>query len=234
MAASSALIRTPPSILGALPRTVVQAPIGQTLLPDVSHFAPAVRRLVILIPHADTDETKLSQRLWSMAAQHELPVLLLGLSHEASHEPRLRRRLATLAALTRDAKVHVETKVVIGRDWIQAVRSVHRLSDRVICHAEQRLIRRGLRYESLSQLLMLAFNQPVTVLVGFYPNLPPDNIGLFSRLLSIAIPLTLFAACTGLQILIHLNTTGTPYTLLMSISVIVEYGLLGLWHYLFN
>jgi len=234
MADSTALTHTSPSILDALPRTRLQAHTGQTLLPAVSDFAPTVRRLVILIPHADTDETKLSQRLWSMAARHELPVLLLGLSHEASHEPHLRRRLATLAALTRDAKVQVETKVVIGRDWIQAVRSVHRLSDRVVCHAEQQLIRRGLRREPLSQLLMSTLSQPVSVLTGFYPNLPPEDISFFSRLVSLILPLAIFAAFTGLQILIHLNTTGTAYTLLMSISVIVEYGLLGLWHYLFN
>ena len=78
---------------------------------------------------------------------------------------------------------------------------------------------------------MLALNPPVCILVGFYPDLPPDHVGLFDHLLSLAVPMAIVAAFTGLQILIHLTFTETAYTVLMTASVAAEYGLIGLWRY---
>ena len=238
MAAQTALTPTHLSIPGAISRLVSQRRDPQLSLVQspvaASRLAPTIRRLVVLIPDADTDETELSQHIWSMVGRRELSVLFLGLSRDARHGPRARRRLATLAALTRDASVHVEAKLVIGSDWLQVLHSVHRSGDMVVCHAEQHVLRWGFRREPWSQRLMLALNQPVRILVGFYPDLPPDHVGPFDRLLSLAVPIAIVAAFSGLQILIHLTFTETAYTVLMLASVVAEYGLIGLWRYLLD
>lgn len=204
------------------------------LLAPTSRFAPTVRRLVVLIPDADTDESELAQQIWSMASRRELSVLLLGLSKNAGAGPRARRRLATLAALARDKTVHVETQLEIGGDWLQALRSVHRYSDLILCHAEQHLATGGVRRKPLSGWIAKELNEPVCVLADFYPGLPPDHLNPASRLIASAVPFFILFAFTALQILIHQATKGTASILLLSASVLIEYGLIGAWHFLVN
>lgn len=235
MAAQPAFTRSRPAATGAASAAERHEPTAPDIKPlaPTGRFAPSVRRLVALIPDADTDETQLARQLWTMAARNELPVLLLGLSRDAKSELRARRRLATIAALARDARVHVDARLETRLDWIKAARSMRRNSDLVVCHSEQQVVRRGFRREPLSRLLMAAFNEPVCVLSGFYPGLPPDRLNPAGRWIAAAVPFIIFAGFTALQVLIHQTTKATANTLLMAASVIVEYGLIGLWHYLF-
>ncbi|MBI3242225.1 MAG: hypothetical protein HYZ49_08030 [Chloroflexi bacterium] len=205
-----------------------------TLLSPTSRFAPTVRRLVILIPDADTDESLLARQIWSMASRRELSVLLLGLSRNAGSGPRARRRLATLAALARDKTVHVEIKLEIGADWLQALRSIHRYSDLIVCHAEQHLAQWGMRRKPLSHWIARELNESVCVLTDFYPHLPPDHVNPASRLIAGAVPFLILFGFTALQILIHQMTRGTASIILMSASVLIEYSLIGAWHFLIN
>ena len=204
------------------------------LLAPTGRFAPSVRRLVVLIPDADTDESELAQQIWSMASRRELSVLLLGLSKNAGSEPRARSRLATLAALARDKTVHVETKLEIGADWLQALRSIHRHSDLIVCHAEQHLAAGGIRRKPLSHWLAKELNEPVCVLADFYPGLPPDHLNPASRLIADAVPFLILLGFTTLQILIHQATRGTASIFLLSASVLIEYSLIGAWYFLIN
>jgi hypothetical protein len=204
------------------------------LLAPTSRFAPTVRRLVVLIPDADTDESGLAQQIWSIASRRELSVLLLGLSKNAGSGPRARSRLATLAALARDKTVYVETKLEIGADWLQALRGVHRHSDLIVCHAEQHIAQWGHRRKPLGHWIAKELNEPVCVLADFYPGLPPDHLSPASRFIAGAVPFLILFAFTAIQILIHQTTRGTASILLMSASVLIEYGLIGAWHFLVN
>ncbi len=219
----------------SLDSTALAAPeAAATLLAPTGRFAPSVRRLVVLVPDADTDESELAQQIWSMASRRELSVLLLGLSKNAGSGPRARRRLAALAALARDKTVYVEAKLEIGGDWLQALRNVHRHSDLIVCHAEQHVATRGLRRKPLSHWIAKELNEPVCVLADFYPDLPPDHISPASRLIAGAVPFLILFGFTALQVLIHQATTGTASILLLSASVLIEYGLIGAWHFLIN
>jgi hypothetical protein len=233
MAAQPAFAHAHLSALGAAPAAERHEQTAPAIKPvdPTSRFAPMMRRLVVLVPDADTDEAQLARQLWSIALQNELPVLLLGLNRDASSEPRARRRLATIASLARDARVHVDTRLEVGTDWIQAVRSVRRHSDLVVCHAEQHV---GIRRRPLSQWLTAELHEPICVLAGFYPGLPPDYDHPAARLLAAAIPFLIFLGFTALQVLIHQVTRGGIHNLLLSASVLVEYSLIGIWHHLFN
>ncbi|MBM4424314.1 MAG: hypothetical protein FJ030_13160 [Chloroflexi bacterium] len=231
MSARTVSKSAPPSALGADSAVERQEPLPLVAKPlfAATRFAPTVRRLVVLIPDADTDESRLARQLWAMASRNDLPLLLLGVCHSPSGEPRARRRLAAIAALARDACVRAQIRLEVGADWITAARAVRRNSDLIVCHSEQQIARWGVRRRPLSQRLMAHFDEPVGVLTGFYPGLP-----LGHNALTASVPFIIFAAFTGLQILIHKIAGPSSYTLLMALSVLVEYGLIGFWQYRFG
>lgn len=198
------------------------------------HFAPNVRRLVVLIPDVDTNEPELAHQLWQMASTHELAVLLLGTFEDVRREPRARRRLTTLAALMRDERLQVETRLEAGQGWLVAIRNVLAGGDLVVCHAEQQIARFGLGREPLSHWLMAKLGQPIFELAGFYPELPPDYPGPFNQLITIGVPIIIIAAFTVLEVFIHRLIAANIYILAMSLAVIVEYGLVGAWYFLLN
>src|SRR5215469_11747023 len=76
------------------------SPVMALLMPDGASLA-APRRMVVLVPDVDLDEAVLARRVWSLAAGGRLAVLYVGLAASTTEEPQARRRLATLAALTR-------------------------------------------------------------------------------------------------------------------------------------
>lgn len=231
MTAQSILTRTQPT---AVSQPALDASPLAKLVSASSRFAPSVRRLVILIPDADTEETELAREIWAMAVRRELVVLLLGICSDVTGEARSRRRLATIASLARDKQVQVEMKLYPGDDWVQAVRKVHRYSDLVICQAEQQVALWGVQRQPLSQWLTTQLNEPVAMLEGFYPHIPPDFVNPAWRLLATIIPFVIFLGFTALQVLIHQLAQGSGYVPLLAFSVIVEYGLIGLWNYFFN
>lgn len=209
------------------------SPINIVLIPDGKPLPPA-RRLVVLIPDLDSDETQLAQRIWALASPRELEVLFLGLCRSPYEESRARRRLATLAAITRDARTPVQTQLVISRDWIEVVRSVWRSGDLVVCHAEQCIRSWIFRRRALSHSLLSAINAPVYTMSGFYPEWSSNENTPVPPLITNAIPVVIIGGFLGLQILIPNGSKGAAYTVLMSASVIAEYTLIALWNHFFN
>ena len=200
----------------------------------ISPLALSARRLVVLIPDAETDESELAEHLWPIASAHGLAVLLISLCNDPRREPRTRRRLAALAALLRSDAAPVETKLETDTDWPAAVRSVRQPGDILVCHAELHVFHWGFRRKPLSRLLAREFDEPVYELSGFYPDLPLEHSGPVSRAIAFGGPILIVAAFTALEILIHWTTQAPAHTLLMSLCVLVEYSLLGVWAYQLN
>src|SRR5689334_2075533 len=71
---------------------------------------PSAQRLVVLVPNVEVDEVELAYRIWSLASPRRLEVLFLSLVGEAREEAQARRRLARLAAITRDQGTRIETQ----------------------------------------------------------------------------------------------------------------------------
>lgn len=205
--------------------------IAQLLIPADQPLPPA-SRLLVLIPDQDTDETELARRVWELASPRHLAVVYLSLTTDALTEARARRRLATLAAVTRDEWVNVQTRMVIGGDWRKAVRAVWRSGDLVVCHAEQMVPDGfvGMWRKPLGQALVATLNAPVYLLTGFYMALPAPTTRRFSQLLSWSIPLLILIGFFMLQVQIEQQVTGWLKTMLLSASVALEFGLVGLWN----
>jgi hypothetical protein len=209
------------------------SPLAQLIVPADQPLPPA-RRLIVLIPDQDTDEAELTRRIWALASPRPLAVMYLSLTRDSLTEARARRRLATLAALTRDDRVAVQTQLEIGSQWMPAVKAVWRSGDLVVCHAEQKAPSGfgDLWRKPLAQTLAAALQAPVYLFSGFYPKRPLPKASGAAQVLSWSIPLALLVGFFLLQVQIIQQVTGWLQTALLSASVALEFGLLGLWNLL--
>lgn len=131
-------------------------------LPSVAGQRPLPgRRLIVLVPDAESDYTPVVHRIWELAKAFGGRVQFLGLCNDAAQEPSLRRQLVTLSALVGDGSVSAESKIESGSNWLNAVKSNWREGDVLVCFTEQRA---GTRRRPLSQLLESNFAATIYVL----------------------------------------------------------------------
>lgn len=186
-----------------------------------------VRRLIVLVPNLDMDEVAVARQIWELASPPGLAVLFLGLCADIIEEPRMRRRLIALAALTRDARVPVETRLEFDHNWIRRVKAILGSGDIIVCHAEQRT---GLWRKPLSQTLA-AMGAPVWILAGFYPPINGSRPGRLTEVIFWAISMAILVGFFWLQVQIARLPKDWTQSTLLSLSVLVEVGLLWAWHH---
>ena len=225
---ASSIPSTPSSSTIEVPAT--PSTIG-VLLISADEPLPPARRLIVLVPDMDVDESGLAARIWALASPHGLEVLFLGTLREEQNEFRARRRLATLAAITRDNQVQVEFTVMAHSHWVRAVQGIWRPGDLVVCHAEQTAAARGWRHQPLSQALITALDAPVCILSGFYPKLPSERPNWLVQILAWLPPLAIIVVFFILQVRITQGTAGWVQTALLCLSVFAEFGLIAAWEH---
>lgn len=205
-----------------------------TLLYPMAGRLPPAKRLVVLVPDANVDEALLAARIWAVASPRALGVLYLGTLRQQQELYRARRRLAMLAAVTTDCYVHVEIALEHEHDWVEAVRSVWRPGDLIVCHDEL-TVAHGLRRQPASQALLQALNAPVYLLSGFYPDLPKERAHQWARIGVWIPPLAIIAAFFGLQTVLSQSMAAPLRIAALAIAVMVEFGLIAAWeHFLGN
>lgn len=210
------------------PASSTSAAPGDVLRSTSETALPAVRRLLVLIPETDLYEAELARQVWMLAAPRGLPVLFLGVSQTAEVAFRTRRRLIILAALTCDDRVAVETHLEFASDWVRAVRARYRPGDLVICHAEQRVSRWGLR-RSLDRVITFELQAPVLALSGFYMEEPAAALQPVAGVASWIVVFAIGLGFLWLQFQIIQGTENLLETVLLGLSVLIEYGLMALW-----
>jgi hypothetical protein len=198
------------------------------LIPAEGPLPPA-RRLVVLVPDADVDESALAARIWSLAEPRQLEVLFLGTTRQAAEEFRARRRLALIAALTRDRTLRVDSTLALGAGWLEATRSVYEPGDLIVSHAEL-VSRRHLRSTPLAQTLLATVKAPVYVLAGFYPELPQEAPAWLLRLAAWLPPLGLLAVFFAVQARLA-RSSDWPQTALLYLSIVAEFVLILAWEH---
>jgi hypothetical protein len=191
-------------------------------------FIPPAHRLVVLVFDAEDGEMELARRIWLFASPRGLDVLYLSLNSNPGEEPLARRRLATLAALTRDARTRVETMLSFDRDWRVAVRRIARPQDVVICSSEQIVTVRGHKRQPLDQVLASELDVPVIVLWNHAGRVPHPPATVATRRALGALPYLIVAGFFALQLQIAQLPRDGAYYVLMCLSVLVEAGLIML------
>jgi len=198
-----------------------------SLLPSAQLTSSPARRLVVLIPDAESINTDLTRRIWELASPSGLRVLFLSLCSDGSEEPNLRRQLVTLAAAIQDTKVSTEIRIEFGNDWIEKVKTVWRPGDALVCFAEQQA---GLRHRPLSQVLNSTFEAPVYILSGLHPPPRGSRSGFLSQLVSWAGSIGIILGFFWIQVKIDQLPKDWAHTTLLCLSVLVEIGLIWLWN----
>jgi len=206
----------------------VQAPV--TFSP-VSLTGPApARRLIVLIPNAETDYTPVVSRVRELANALESRVQFLGLCKDAAEEPSLRRQLVTMSALAQNGDLPAGIRIETGMDWVTAIQADLKSGDTIVCFSEQRV---GRSRKLWSHILESNLEAPVYVLSGLLAQERPDSSrlkGALAWLGSLGIILGFFL----LQIRIQPATGGWAQSSLLLFSLILEVSLLLLWNSLFG
>jgi hypothetical protein len=186
--------------------------------------------LVVLVPGLELDEVELARRVWEFASTPHLAVLFLALCEDEQGEMRIRRRLATLTALTRDDRIVIETHLDYGRNWMRKVKDVLQEGDIVICYANQTVDRgQKLLHELLAEMG-----------VAVWPIKGLDVTSLQARrkplkeLLFWPGSVAIIAACLWLQIQILTISEIWAQNTLLYLSIPFELGLLWFWNYIFG
>lgn len=187
---------------------------------------PPARRLVVLVFDAEDAEMELARRIWLFASPRGLDVLYLSLNGDPGEEPLARRRLATLAALTRDARTRVETMLLFDHDWRVAVRRIAQPQDVIICSSEQTVPMRGHKRQSLDQVLACELQVPVVVLLNHTRSTPHPPATAATRHARGALPYLIVAGFFVLQLQIAQLPHDPTYYVLMCLSVLIEAGLI--------
>ena len=194
--------------------------------PSQSNDFADIRRLVILVPNADIDEVKIAREIWETAAPARLAVLFIGLCGDIVEEPHLRRKLAMLAALTRDDRISVETRLEFGRNWLRSLKPISKTGDVVICFAEQQI---GLWRKPLSEALEKT-GVPVWTLSGSYPMKNTFSLRPFASILFWGFSIVVLTFFFWLQAQTLRLTVEWAKNTLLYLSVFGEVGLLWLLH----
>ena len=201
-----------------------------TVFPASFSNLQPVRRLIVLVPESEVDSALAVRKIWELANALESRVQFLGLSKDAEHEPSVRRQVVALSAMVGDEHIPVESKIEIGNDWLNAVKSEWHEGDVIVCYAEHRS---GLTRRPLSQILESNLNATVYVLGGFHQEVYMRASWLINALAwagSIAIILGFF----WLQSKLGQFSTDWAYSTLLYISLIAEAGSIWAWNSLFE
>lgn len=197
----------------------------------------SIERLVILVPARGTNMSALARRVWALAEPCSIPVLYVGLAgHETAAEGNLRLRMITLASMTRDEKVQVESHFEPGNNWIQAIHKVWKPGDVIICLAEHEVHVQYRGNHMLSEVIEAILDIPVYVVPGVMVRQRDRRREVdqkMSRLADVvsrlALPLLFIGALFVLQVRISFGEPGIMRTLLLSITGLAEVGVLGIW-----
>lgn len=210
-----------------------------SLLPQVTFPAPTsplpvAQRFIILVPDHPTSEVQLARAIWELTHRQQTSLIFITLVTRPAQAWRARRRLATLAALTRDRHSPVETRLATD-NWLKAIQALWLPGDVVLCHAEQTLAYEGKR-QRLAEVLTNRYQMAVYVFTGFYPNLDQPALPRWLReVIFYGVAVALLLGFLFLQVALQRLTTAWLSQVLLAGSAALECGVLALWHaYMFE
>ena len=184
----------------------------------------STHRLIVLIP-SEADCNAATHRIWELASASNMHVQLLALCEDAAEEPSLRRKLVTLASLLQDGKVAAEAKVIMGTNWVAAVKNNYAAGDIIVCFAEQRS---GLLQRPLSQILESNLKATLYILSGLAPSKSKSSVlaqvGCWLGFISIILGFGL------LQTKIVQIPGSSVQNILLILSILPEFWLIWIWN----
>ena len=127
---------------------------------------PYVKRLVVLVPGDELNETHFAHQVWELAQIHRSNVLFFTVARNDDELMNAQHRMTHLAAATHDFRTHVSTQVDYQVSWTRALKRVLRPEDLVVCQADQVIPNQIFWRKPLFKLLTQHFSVPVYTLPG--------------------------------------------------------------------
>lgn len=196
---------------------------ARTIFPPVKLDDSAVhvnRRLVVLVSNSEMDAPAVARRILEIANAFQCSVLFLGLCSDQLQESSLRRQLVILSAMVRDEAILFETRVEIGKDWLNLVRANSAEGDVFVCFSRQKA---GTRGSMQNVLLKSGFASSIYVLEDLSP-FEPGRASWVSAALAWTGSLFIILAFLWFQI------NSLSGTLMFILSLPVEAGLILAWN----
>ena len=197
------------------------------MLPNATFSA--TRRLIVLMPDVNFNVAHLARRVVEITCLENMTIVFIANTAEKKDEYRVRRRLATLAALMRDECARVETHFALEPTWVPVLKSVYQRGDLIVCHGEQKQ-KGGV---TLNKQIEESLHAPVYMLAGLHPqnkNSKSSVTSTTSTVFNVVVPALIVLIFLAIQISIDRATAGLLHALLLSLSVVAEYGALVIWN----
>ena len=187
------------------------------------------KRLVVLVPDRDLDDISLSREVWSLASQGPRHVLYMTIIQDPARESQARRRLITLAAITRDDQTRVETQVRIEPTYIHAIKDTCREGDMLVCLAGYKVPRKLGWPQALEIALINSLRMPIIVLTGIYQEPEEESDGRFKGVFFWGGILAILALFAGFEVAITNTANNWAGQLLLIFTLLVETVIILIW-----
>jgi hypothetical protein len=187
------------------------------------------RQLLVLVPEAEADIAGMAGRIWELASALGCRVHFLGLCRDETHEPSLRRQMIALTTMVGDGRLSVEWRIGYGGDWLEIVKSNWREGDVITCFAEQQV---GFSKRPLSQILEAKLGAVVYVLSGFHQPERSRPDWLLSAAMWVG-AICIIAVFLWLQVRLVQLPHDWAHTVLLYVSILVEFSVVVFWNSLF-
>ncbi len=192
---------------------------------------PEAKRLIVLIPNVElAQDAKLPQRIWQLASPGKVPVVYLAIAGDYESEMSLRRRLALLAAITRDKHVPVEIHIAHNRSWVDALRVFTQPGDIILSHDGQ-TARKGLvGTEPLCDQLGRCLTAPVYRLTGYVQDESKKTSPFLRIFLSAVLLGLILVGFFALDAQVINQLKGTFQQVMLMILLFIEIGAIWAWN----
>jgi hypothetical protein len=201
----------------------------QDLLPTSRGVFEGVKRLVILIPDLEAEEARLSRYIWSLAAPQQMEVLLVSLVQTPGDEFQAIRRLTSMASITRDSWVKVDTLVLFGSSWARAIKPLLQKDDLLVCPRGQTATIGWGKKASLEAALSSSLKKPVHTIPSFFQSNPQPRLAWVRRLPFWIGLVIILAAFFLLEVDVSRSITDWTGQAILIGLILVEVGLLYWW-----
>ena len=204
---------------GQLPVRVIAEDV--LLIQDKLPLKPT-KRLVVLVPSGEVDETTLARRVWQLATSSSFSVLYLALSPDVTQIAYQRRRLASLAALTSGENVQAHASVSAEKNWRLALEQILQSGDLLVCLTSHQVSEHLFWHRKLGEKLVETVGVPVYLFSGLKIGPAPQERQAIKDVLAWIASLSLLAAFFGIQVSIDRSIAEPLSTILLCLSVVVE------------
>lgn len=188
-----------------------------------------IKRLVVLVPDHDLDDVTLSREVWSLASQGSHQILYMTVIQDPDRESRARRRLITLAAITRDNQTRVETQVCFEPSYIKAVKNARQEGDMLVCLAGHKVSSGFRKCAPFEIALVDSLRLPVILLTGIYQEPEEKTNDWLQTALYWSVTLVILALFTGFEMAITQAASNWVGQLLLILTILIEAGTVVVW-----